>query len=77
MITIRELRLDGGADGLDHIRRIAAEAHSFLKPDGRLMLEFGDGQAGSVRNIFEKQNWIVDAINEDYNQCPRILIAKF
>ena len=38
--------LDGGADGLDFYRRLAAEAAAFLKPGGRVMLEFGDGQAG-------------------------------
>src|SRR6185295_18826821 len=37
--------LDGGIDGLAFYRRLAAEARSFLKPTGRLMLEFGDGQA--------------------------------
>lgn len=68
--------LDGGVDGLDHIRRIAIDAHSLLKPDGRLMIEFGDGQSESVRNIFERQNWIVEAIKQDYNQRPRFLIAK-
>ena len=45
--------LDGGADGLDFYRKLAAEAKPFLKPDGKIMLEFGDGQAEAVKNIFE------------------------
>ena len=68
--------LDGGADGLDFYRRFALEAMPFLKPHGKIMLEFGDGQADAVREIFENQNWIVEAINEDYTRQPRIFIAK-
>jgi release factor glutamine methyltransferase len=70
------LALDGGSDGLDFFRRLAAEAPSFLKSNGRLMLEFGDGQAQLVQNIFGKQNWVVEAVREDYTRRPRILIAK-
>jgi release factor glutamine methyltransferase len=67
--------LDGGADGLDFYRRLAAEAAAFLKPEGRIMLEFGDGQAEDVRTIFEARKWLVAAIREDYSKRPRILIA--
>jgi len=68
--------LDGGADGLDFYRRLATEARSFLKPGGKIMLEFGDGQGEAIRDIFTGQNWIVEAIREDYTQRQRILIAK-
>lgn len=68
--------LDGGQDGLDYFRRLAREAAPFLKPEGRLMLEFGAGQDKQVPGIFEGQKWVVEAIREDYTQRPRILIAK-
>ncbi len=68
--------LDGGGDGLDFHRRIAAEAAAFLKPAGRLMLEFGDGQSDALREILETQKWIVEAIRADYSQRPRILVAR-
>lgn len=68
--------LDGGADGLDFYRQLAAEARPFLKPGGKIMLEFGDGQGEPIRKIFEEQKWIVEAIREDYTQRQRILIAK-
>ncbi len=68
--------LDGGADGLDFYRKLAAEAKPFLKPDGKIMLEFGDGQAEAVKNIFETQKWIVEAVKEDYSQRARILVAR-
>ena len=70
------IALDGGVDGLDFYRRLAAEAKSFLKSDGKLMVEFGDGQADAIRNIFAGENWIVEAIHEDYSQRARILVAK-
>jgi release factor glutamine methyltransferase len=68
--------LDGGADGLDFYRKLAAEAKPFLKQDGKIMLEFGDGQAEAVKDIFEMQKWIVEAVKEDYSQRERILVAK-
>ena len=68
--------LDGGADGLDFYRKLAMEAKPFLKPGGKIMLEFGDGQADAIRNIFETEKWIVEAVKEDYSHRQRILIAK-
>jgi release factor glutamine methyltransferase len=67
--------LDGGADGLDFYRRFADEARPFLKSGGKLMLEFGDGQAEAIRKIFETQKWIVEAIHADYTERQRIFIA--
>jgi release factor glutamine methyltransferase len=68
--------LDGGADGLDFYRRLAAESQAFLKPAGRIMLEFGDGQSEAVKEIFEAQPWIAEAIIDDYSKRPRIIIAR-
>ncbi len=70
------LALDGGADGLDFYRRLANEAAAFLKPDGKIMLEFGDGQAEAIKIIFESEKWIVEAIKEDYSHRARILVAR-
>ena len=68
--------LDGGADGLDFYRRLAAEACPFLEPDGRILLEFGDGKAEAIQKIFGAQNWIVEAIKADYSQRARILKCR-
>jgi release factor glutamine methyltransferase len=68
--------LDGGADGLDFYRLLATQAKPFLKTDGKIMLEFGDGQAEAIRKIFENEKWIVEAVQADYSQRERILIAK-
>lgn len=68
--------LDGGADGLDFYRRLAAEAGARLKPSGKIMVEFGDGQSEPLRELFASQNWIVEEILEDYTQRSRILVAR-
>ena len=68
--------LDGGADGLDFYRKLAMESKPFLKPGGKIMLEFGDGQADAIRKIFEAEKWIVEAVKEDYSQRERFLITK-
>ncbi len=68
--------LDGGADGLDFYRRIAAQAGAFLEADGRLMLELDEDGPAAASEIFRQQNWVVEAIESDYNQRPRILIAR-
>lgn len=68
--------LDGGEDGLDFYRRLAQKCGAFLKSGGRIMLEFGDGQEGSLQKIFEMQKWIVEAIKPDYSGRMRILVAR-
>jgi release factor glutamine methyltransferase len=68
--------LDGGADGLDFYRMFATNAKPFLKPSGKIMLEFGDGHAEAIRRLFENEKWIVEAVKEDYSQRLRILIAR-
>jgi len=63
-------------DGLDFYRTLAAQAVSWLKPEGKIMLEFGDGQDGAIKKILEAENWIVEAVKEDYSQRERILVAR-
>jgi release factor glutamine methyltransferase len=67
--------LDGGADGLDFYRRMAAEGRPFLRPGGRLMVELDDDGAEAAREIFQRENWSVEAVETDDNRTPRILIA--
>jgi len=70
------LALDGGADGLDFYRRLAVEAGDLLRPGGRIMLEFGDGQEAAIEKLFTRQKWIVEAVKADYNAKPRFLVAR-
>jgi release factor glutamine methyltransferase len=68
------LALDGGRDGLDFYRRIAAEALPLMAKTGLIMLEFGDGQENALQEIF-KPPWVIDDIKKDLCNKPRILIA--
>lgn len=68
--------LDGGTDGLDFYRRLATEAKIFLKPHGKLMLEFGEGQADAISALLTAQGWTVEAVHPDYTQRLRFLIAR-
>jgi len=70
------LALDGGADGLDHYRYLAEHAAEWLADSGKMMLEFGDGQQDAIRSLLEGQNWIVEAVVNDYSQRPRIVVAR-
>lgn len=43
--------LDGGADGLDVLRRVAAEAPRWLAPGGHLLIETSERQAALARDV--------------------------
>jgi release factor glutamine methyltransferase len=45
------LALDGGADGLDLVRRLVAGAAALMAPGGVLALEIGAGQAEATRSL--------------------------
>jgi release factor glutamine methyltransferase len=45
------LALDGGADGLDAYRAIAAALPALLAPGGKAVLELGQGQRAAVEAI--------------------------
>ena len=46
-----DLALDGGADGLDAIRRLCRQAKDILQPGGCLLLEIGQGQDQAVCDL--------------------------
>jgi release factor glutamine methyltransferase len=69
------LALDGGEDGLAFFRRLAKEAPDWLLPGGRLMCEFGDGQAPALKQIFLQAGWEIAAVVPDLSGQARILVA--
>jgi release factor glutamine methyltransferase len=46
------MALDGGADGLDVARRVAAEAPAWLRPGGHLLMETSEEQAARAAADF-------------------------
>ena len=69
--------LDGGADGLDCYRRIAAEAWQFLTPKGALVLEIGADRGSEVCALFN-QAWPYRevALFLDYAGRDRVVFAN-
>ena len=63
------LALDGGADGLDIYRRIAAEAPKYLNRGGTLIMEVGAGQASEIVKMFRCNSYSM--IIQDFNGIDR------
>ena len=70
------LALDGGEDGLQFHRLLAAEGQSRLKPGGKLMAEFGDGQESVIKGLFAQAAWASVEITNDLTGRCRIVIAS-
>ena len=69
------LALDGGADGLDGYRAIAAQARGLLAPGGKLIVELGAGQEAAVRALFTNAGLTAAAVLNDLAGIPRALTA--
>jgi release factor glutamine methyltransferase len=69
------LALDGGADGLDFYRAIAAAAPALLAPAGVLVVELGIGQAEPVAHLFAAVGLAPPPPRPDLNGTPRALVA--
>jgi len=50
--------LAAGADGLDDLRKITAQASAHLKPGGWLLLEHGYRQAAAVRELLQRRGFV-------------------
>lgn len=65
--------LDGGKDGMDFYRKILSEARSYLKTNGKIMVEVGFDQASDVAKIAKKYSFRKIEIIKDYSGIERIL----
>ena len=65
------LALDGGVDGLDFYRRIAAGFEQHLVDDGALLVEIGSTQAAAVRELLGDGE-----VLRDYAGLPRGLLVR-
>jgi release factor glutamine methyltransferase len=70
------LALDGGTDGLDFYRAIAAAAPALLAPGGVLVVELGIGQAEPVARLFAAVGLAPAPPRPDLNGTPRALVAR-
>jgi release factor glutamine methyltransferase len=67
--------LDGGIDGLDCYRAIAATVPALLAPGGTLVVELGSGQALPVTALFSASGLAPEAPRPDLGSMPRALVA--
>lgn len=67
----------GGDDGLDIIRQIIAGAGAFLRPQGWLLMELGQGQAPAAASL-AKQTRIFERISfvKDLSGIERVLMGQ-
>jgi release factor glutamine methyltransferase len=68
--------LDGGADGLDAYRAIAAGASAHLEPHGIVGLEIGYDQKDSVTALFSAHGFTRLQANRDHGGQDRVLIFR-
>lgn len=68
--------LDGGADGLDFYRRIAAQGFDRLRPNGAVVVEIGAGMGESVATIFKGNASCAEVeVYKDYAGKERVVVA--
>jgi release factor glutamine methyltransferase len=65
--------LDGGPQGLDGYRAIAADARRLLAPDGTLVVELGAGQASAVAALLLNGGIVAGAEKHDISGHSRAL----
>jgi release factor glutamine methyltransferase len=71
------LALDGGIDGLDGYRAIAADAKRLTAPGGHLVVEVGAGQSATVVALLAAAGLIVDpVVRSDLAAIPRAVSAR-
>lgn len=67
------LALDGGADGLDLVRRIVERAPDHLVPGGVLALEIGVGEAAATQALLEARGFTEVRADRDYAKIDRVV----
>ena len=67
------LALDGGADGLDFYRILAARVPALLRPGGLLALEVGIGQDADVASLLRAAGFEQVSVIQDYAGIGRVV----
>ncbi|MGH7271062.1 MAG: peptide chain release factor N(5)-glutamine methyltransferase, partial [Polyangiaceae bacterium] len=67
------LALEAGDDGLDVLRRIVADAATYLAPSGVLALEVGFGEARAVSELFGQAGFASVEVRRDHSRVERVV----
>ncbi|WP_027143422.1 peptide chain release factor N(5)-glutamine methyltransferase [Mesorhizobium sp. WSM3626] len=70
------IALDGGVDGLNSYRIIAAEAARFLEAEGRIAVEIGHTQSNDVNDIFRAAGYTGGEVFGDLGGNDRVLVFQ-
>jgi release factor glutamine methyltransferase len=71
------LALDGGADGLDLIRTLLAQAPDYLRPGGAVCLEFGIGQRDAMVELARSAFPVARIeVHDDFSGIPRVIVIE-
>ena len=68
--------LDGGADGLDKIRKIAEGLRSYLQPAGVVLMEIGHEQGDRVKRILENIELVDVSVERDMAEKNRFVVGR-
>ena len=72
------LALNGGRDGLEKIRRLCQPLGDKLDPEGCLLLEIGQGQAGAVTTLLSQLfPWVKIEVVPDLSGLDRVVSLTF
>jgi release factor glutamine methyltransferase len=71
-----ELALYGGEEGYELFGALVAQAQSFLKPGGLLVMELGHDGLPAVQPLLETPAWVNIAVTNDLAGIPRVLSAE-
>ncbi len=69
------LALDGGPDGLDVLRAVAARAPRWLAPGGALLCEIGDDQGGPAVRVLEAAGFRDVGVHPDLAGRDRVVLG--
>lgn len=68
--------LAAGTDGLDALRRLAADAPEYLSPSGHLLLEHGADQGSAVRSLLENAGFEAIETHPDLAGLDRVTLGS-
>jgi release factor glutamine methyltransferase len=68
--------LDGGADGLQALRRLVTTAPAALRPGGWLVLEIGEDQAGALASLMAAEGLVDIAARRDLRGAERYIAGR-
>jgi release factor glutamine methyltransferase len=68
--------LDGGPDGLDHVRRLVEDLPRILRVCGAAVLEIGEGQANRVVKLATRAGLGVARRITDAGGCERVVVLE-